>query len=91
MLWDKLCWLLALLALSSGGLPPSNEPLSAPRIFLSFKGKALKILLCVCVCVTQFVQFCVSLQTCRSDHWRNGHFCHHVFYFLDLLWVNYWR
>ncbi|CAF94611.1 unnamed protein product [Tetraodon nigroviridis] len=41
MLWDKLCWLLALLALSSGGLPPSNEPLSAPRIFLSFKGKPL--------------------------------------------------
>ncbi|TWW62001.1 hypothetical protein D4764_04G0006480 [Takifugu flavidus] len=37
MLWDKLCWLLALLALSSGGLPTSNEPLSAPRIFLSFK------------------------------------------------------
>uniref|UniRef100_A0A669DDN4 Sema domain, immunoglobulin domain (Ig), short basic domain, secreted, (semaphorin) 3Fa n=1 Tax=Oreochromis niloticus TaxID=8128 RepID=A0A669DDN4_ORENI len=37
MLWDKLCWLLALLALSSGGLPPPSEPLSAPRIFLSFK------------------------------------------------------
>ncbi|CAJ1050601.1 sema domain%2C immunoglobulin domain (Ig), short basic domain, secreted, (semaphorin) 3Fa isoform X2 [Xyrichtys novacula] len=37
MLWDKLCWLLALLALTYGGLPPSNEPLSAPRIFLSFK------------------------------------------------------
>ncbi|MEQ2229692.1 hypothetical protein ILYODFUR_021477, partial [Ilyodon furcidens] len=37
MLWDKLSWLLALLAVSSGGLPPSNEPLSAPRIFVSFK------------------------------------------------------
>ncbi|XP_029287914.1 semaphorin-3F-like isoform X1 [Cottoperca gobio] len=37
MLWDKLCWLLALLALSSGALTASNEPLSAPRIFLSFK------------------------------------------------------
>lgn len=48
MLWDKLCWLLALLALTSG-LPVSNEPLSAPRIFLSFKGKTLKLLLCVCV------------------------------------------
>lgn len=39
MLWDKLCWLLALLALSSAGLPPPNDPLSTPRIFLSFKGK----------------------------------------------------
>lgn len=39
MLWDKLCWLLALLALSSGGLPTPNDPLSTPRIFLSFKGK----------------------------------------------------
>lgn len=39
MLWDKLCWLLALLALSSGGLPPLNDSLSTPRIFLSFKGK----------------------------------------------------
>ncbi|XP_027858829.1 sema domain, immunoglobulin domain (Ig), short basic domain, secreted, (semaphorin) 3Fa isoform X1 [Xiphophorus couchianus] len=37
MLWDKLSWLLALLAVSAGGLPPSNDPLSAPRIFLSFK------------------------------------------------------
>lgn len=47
MLWDKLCWLLALLALSSGGLPPPSEPLSAPRIFLSFKGKTLKIMQCL--------------------------------------------
>lgn len=47
MLWDKLCWLLALLALSSGGLPPPSEPLSAPRIFLSFKGKILKIMQCL--------------------------------------------
>lgn len=39
MFWDKLCWLLALLALSSAGLPPPNDPLSTPRIFLSFKGK----------------------------------------------------
>lgn len=39
MLWDKLCWLLALLALSSGGLLTPNDPLSTPRIFLSFKGK----------------------------------------------------
>lgn len=39
MLWDKLCWLLALLALSSEGLPTPNDPLSTPRIFLSFKGK----------------------------------------------------
>lgn len=39
MLWDKLCWLLALLALSSEGLPTPNDPLSSPRIFLSFKGK----------------------------------------------------
>lgn len=39
MLWDKLCWLLALLALSSAGLPPPNDSLSTPRIFLSFKGK----------------------------------------------------
>uniref|UniRef100_G3P8Z3 Sema domain, immunoglobulin domain (Ig), short basic domain, secreted, (semaphorin) 3Fa n=1 Tax=Gasterosteus aculeatus aculeatus TaxID=481459 RepID=G3P8Z3_GASAC len=37
MLWEKVCWLLALLAFSSGALPASNEPLSAPRIFLSFK------------------------------------------------------
>ncbi|KAF3856213.1 hypothetical protein F7725_016936 [Dissostichus mawsoni] len=37
MLWDKLCWVMALLALSSGALPGPNEPLSAPRIFLSFK------------------------------------------------------
>lgn len=42
MLWDKLCWLLALLALSSGGLPPPSDPLSTPRIFLSFKGKQSK-------------------------------------------------
>lgn len=39
MLWVKLCWLLALLALSSAGLPPPNDSLSTPRIFLSFKGK----------------------------------------------------
>lgn len=39
MLWDKLCWLLALLALSSEGLLTPNDPLSSPRIFLSFKGK----------------------------------------------------
>ncbi|CAB1437847.1 unnamed protein product, partial [Pleuronectes platessa] len=37
MLLDKLCWLLALLALSSAVLTSSNESLSAPRIFLSFK------------------------------------------------------
>lgn len=51
MLRDKLFWLLALLASSSWGLPSSVEPLSAPRIFLSFKGKALETL---AVPVTQF-------------------------------------
>lgn len=58
MLWDKLCWLLALLALSSGTLPTSIEPLSAPRIFLSFKGKALShcwLQIPLCLSVTQFV------------------------------------
>ena len=36
---DRVCWLLVLLAISSGTLLPSNEPLSAPRVFLSFKGR----------------------------------------------------
>lgn len=68
MLWDKLCWLLALLALSSGALPPSNEPLSAPRIFLSFKGKALKILLWPSLFTSLFLYK-------HGD--VNSHFCHH--------------
>lgn len=65
MLWDKLCWLLALLPLSSAGLPPSNEPLSAPRIFLSFKGKTLKIL--VCVWDPPWILLCFA-QTWRPYH-----------------------
>ena len=36
-----VCWLLVLLAVSSGTLLPSNEPLSAPRVFLSFKGRSV--------------------------------------------------
>lgn len=70
MLWDKLCWLLALLALSFGALPPSNEPLSAPRIFLSFKGKALKILLWPSLFTSVFLYRHVDV---------NSHFCHHSF------------
>lgn len=68
MLWDNLFWLLALLALSYGGLPLPNEPLSAPRIFLSFKGKAkrwLETRLCItlCVCpVCRHVDFSASLS-----------------------------
>lgn len=71
MLWDKLCWLLALLALSSGALAASNEPLSAPRIFLSFKGKALKILV---VSVTHCLVLCFS-----RDITASGRFCHQSF------------
>lgn len=63
MLWDKLCWLLALLALSSGTLTPSNEPLSAPRIFLSFKGKALKLLLRLCLFSSVFLHRQVDVTT----------------------------
>ncbi|XP_035633045.1 semaphorin-3F-like isoform X2 [Oncorhynchus keta] len=38
MLWDKLWWLSTLLALSAEALPTLPiEPLSAPRVFLSFK------------------------------------------------------
>ncbi|KAK6318863.1 hypothetical protein J4Q44_G00100740 [Coregonus suidteri] len=38
MLWDKLWWLSTLLALLAEALPTlPNEPLSAPRVFLSFK------------------------------------------------------
>lgn len=74
MLWDKLCWLLALLALSSGGLPPSNEPLSAPRIFLSFKGKALKILPCLWPSL-----FSSVFLYRHVDVIAGSHFCHQSF------------
>lgn len=40
MLWDKMWWLSTMLALSAHALPTLPiEPLSAPRVFLSFKGK----------------------------------------------------
>lgn len=74
MLWDKVCWLLALLALSSGGLPPSNEPLSAPRIFLSFKGKALKILVCLWPSLLRSV-----FLNRHVDGITAGCFCHQSF------------
>lgn len=48
MLLDGLWTVHALLALSSFvlGNPAINDPLAAPRVFISFKGKILKLILC---------------------------------------------
>lgn len=33
--------LLALCSVASGNIPVSNEPMAAPRVFISFKGRNL--------------------------------------------------
>lgn len=37
--------LLALCSVASGNIPVSNEPMAAPRVFISFKGRNLILIL----------------------------------------------